>query len=188
MVPSGARLTFDVQGSTGGYFIVDDTTLRNEVVQRLSAFFSAPTVEITRGSTLANIVDFQWLHWNYSAVITLKTRIDYSEYDDIGRVIANAFYNAGGALPTVTSRDAGDTQGPAFTETGGVADFGASIEDLIAKTSAGVGTGLDNLFKPLTDLFKQTEYLVIGGIVLIVALIVFSPAGRTAARSLGRAA
>jgi|SRR5882672_3181880 len=190
MVRAGDSLTFDVQGETGGFVPVDDTDLTAAVNDQLAQHFQVVRNDLTRGSAFSNIVTGQWLHWSYTAVVTVRLRGDYGSPADVGSIIANAFYNAGGAIPAVTSRELGESAGTGITTTG--PDFGSAIDDLIASTSEGIGNagrglgeGLAGLFKPLTELATQTEWLIVGGLVLIVALIVFSPAGRAAGRSVG---
>lgn len=158
MVPAGSTITFSVVGTTAGLLPIDATDLRSRVVDRLGLFFTVLNCTIARGSTLGNIIDFQWLHWNYTATVTIKTRLAYGATDDVRSVIANAFYLAGGALPTVTT--AGETAGQVETTTG------------------------PDAFGGLKDLITNTELLIVGGLVLIVGLVVFSPAGKTAAGAL----
>lgn len=173
MVPHGSLIIFDVNGTTGGLAPVDDTDLRSRIIAGLAPYFTVMEVAITRGSTLSNIIDFQWFHWNYSAVVTLRTRSDYADVEDVRSVLIHAFYDAGGAFPTVTIRTLGEAQGPSVTTTG-------------PSIAGGVSDGLKAASDAVKALFAQlqtTEYLLIGGVVLIVALIVFSPAGRAAGRS-----
>lgn len=158
MVRAGETITFQVVGTTAGIIPVDATDLRTQVVDRLGLYFLVTNAAITRGSLLSNILDFQWLHWDYRATVTIKTRLGYGDLDDVRSVIANAFYQAGGALPTVTAPGYGETQGPADTQTA-------------SGTLGSIGGFL-----------TQTEYLLVGGAVAIVALIAFSPATRAAAR------
>lgn len=164
MVSQGTSLRFDVQGTTGGLAPIDDTDLRSAVVGGLAPYFDVLNVAITRGSLLENMIDFQWYHWDYSAAVTIRLRGDYGALADVGSVIRSVFWSAAGAAPTVTSRDAGESQDPALTTTG---------PDL-----AGLGQGL-------VDFLKNTEWLIVGGLILIVALVMFSPTGRAAGRSLG---
>lgn len=104
MLKAGSTVVFDVQGSTGGALPVDDTDLRNAVINNLAAYFEVLNVSITKGSMLTNILDFEWLHWNYAATVTIQTRMDYGDVEDLRGVIATAFYNGGGAVPVVTIR------------------------------------------------------------------------------------
>lgn len=173
MLAHGTTVIFDVQGSTGGYLPIDDTDLRTAIIGNLAAFFEVLSVAIVKGSTLANIIDFQWLHWNYSATVIVRTRIDYALVDDLRGVIATAFYDAGGAVPSVTIRTVDDAQAPAITNQG--VDFGSAIDTLINATTKAA--------KPVTDLITHTEWLIVGGLVVIVALIVFSPAGKAAGKA-----
>lgn len=182
MVAAGSILTFDVQGQTGGIIPVDSTDLRSGVIDALTPKMNVNDVEITVGSTLSNVIDFQWLHYNYSAVVVVTTRVDYGQPGDVGSIIANAFYTAGGAVPSVTSRDAGQTQGPGITETGIIDGIDLSgIEGGIEGLGKSAGSALSDLFKPLTDLLQNTETLIVVGIIVVVGLIAFSPTGKAAA-------
>lgn len=133
MLRAGSQVTFDVQGSTGGMLPVDDTDLRNALISKLAAFFQVVNIAIVKGSMVSNIIDFQWFHWNYSATVTIVTRMDYGDVTDLRGVIANAFYDAGGAIPTVTVRGVDMPQGPAVTNTGiGVGSLLAGSGVLVA--------------------------------------------------------
>lgn len=118
MVPAGQTIVFDVEGETGGWFPVDDTDLRAKVLAGLTPFFTVTEVAVTRGSTLSNVLEFQWYHWNYRAAVTLTTRVGYAALDDVRAVVAHAFYDAGGAMPTVTSPTYQESQGAGVTTTG----------------------------------------------------------------------
>jgi len=118
MVAADSVLTLEVQGQTGGWVPTDDTGLRAGVLNRLTPYFDVLGATITRGSTLSNILDFQWFHWQYKAVLTIKTRIGYASPDDVRSIVAAAFYNAGGAMPSVSIRSLGETQGPGVEQTG----------------------------------------------------------------------
>jgi len=139
MVAADSVLTLEVQGQTGGWIPTDDTALRAGVLNRLTPYFDVISATITRGSTVANILDFQWFHWNYKAVIAIKTRIGYASPDDVRSIVASAFYNAGGAMPSVSIRSLGVTQGP------GVEQEGPSLGGLFAGTTAIVVLGLVGL-------------------------------------------
>jgi hypothetical protein len=118
MVPANSVLVLDIEGQTGGWLPVDDTGLRAGVLDRLTPFFHVLGLTISRGSTVSNILDFQWYHWNYSAVLTIKTRIGYATADDARSIVASAFYSAGGSMPSVTIRSLGESQAPGFEQSG----------------------------------------------------------------------
>jgi len=118
VVAPNTVLTIDVQGQTGGWLPTDDTALRAGVLNMLTPYFDIIGATITRGSMLANVLDFQWYHWNYSAVLTLKTRVGYASADDVRGIVAHAFYAAGGAMPSVSVRNVGESQGPGINQEG----------------------------------------------------------------------
>jgi len=117
MVRADTTLTFDIEGTTGGWLPIDDTDLRSGVANALTPFVDVLEVAITRGSFLANVIDVQWWHWNYRAVVTLRTRSAYADADDIRSVVAGVFYQAAGAMPSVTVRSFGEAQGAGVTQT-----------------------------------------------------------------------
>jgi len=118
MVRANTTITIDIVGQTGGWLPIDDTALRAGVLNALTPFFDVLSFTITRGSLISNVLDFQWFHWNYGAVLVIKTRVDHNDPDDIRSIVAGVFYDQGGAMPTVTLRTFGETQGPGVSQTG----------------------------------------------------------------------
>jgi len=147
MVKANTAITVEVVGQTGGWLPIDDTALRAGVLNRLTPFFDVLSCTITRGSLLANVLDFQWFHWSYSAVIVIKTRVDHGDPDDIRSIIAGVFYDQGGAMPTVTLRSFGETQGPGVTQTG----------------------------PGLLDLLTGSTAVLVVGVVLLVYVVAYGP-------------
>jgi hypothetical protein len=139
MVAADSVLTLEAQGQTGGWIPTDDTALRAGVLNRLTPFFDVLGATITRGSTVANILDFQWFHWQYKAIVTIKTRIGYASPDDVRSIVGSAFYQAGGAMPSITIRSLGETQGP------GIEQEGPSLGGLFTGTTAVIVLGLVGL-------------------------------------------
>lgn len=117
MVPANTVIVFDVQGQTGGFIGVSEADLRAGVLDGLTPFFTVQEASITSGSLLQDVLAFRY-HWFYSARVVIKTRVDYNQLDDVRAVIAHAFFEAGGAFPTVTSPSYQESQGAANTETG----------------------------------------------------------------------
>lgn len=167
MVRAKSTITFAVSGTTAGWIPTDATSVRSVVADRLGIFFDLIALTIKPPSWLENVVNVEWLHWSYTASVTVKTRVDHADVDDVRSVVANAFYVATGAMPTVSIPSAGEIQqiGP------------------IAYPGTGVDLG-DPLGK-LGTMFQNAELILVIGIIAVVALIVFSPAGREGARSLG---
>ena len=139
MVQPNTTITIDIEGQTGGWLPIDDTDLRAGVLNALTPFVDVLGLTITRGSLLSNVLDFQWFHWNYSAVLTVRTRLGYADADDLRSIVAGIFYDRGGAMPTVTLRTFGESQGPGVTQTG------LGLLELLTGTTALVVLGVVGL-------------------------------------------
>ena len=122
MVRAGTALTFVVAGRTAGLFPVNAGDVRNDVINRLIPFCTVDNVIINKPA-LGEIVDpSQWFHWDYTATVMLRPKADYGTADDVGSIIANAFYQAAGAVPTVTQ---GTTIVPP------IGQWGTTISDVV---------------------------------------------------------
>lgn len=164
MVRANSTITFSVSGTTAGLIPTNAVSVRSTVADRLSLYFDLLTLTITPPSWMQSILNVEWLHWSYTASVTLKTRVDHADIDDVRAVVANAFYTATGAMPTVSAPALGEVEQP---------------------TREDPGTGIGGFFKGLADRLQTAETVLVLGIVGVVALIVFSPAGKAGARSLG---
>jgi hypothetical protein len=71
-------------------------------------------VTINREDTLFGPSALYW-NWRYSAVVTVTTKAAYAKIEDVDSIVAHAFYEAGGELPTVTARGYEPAQGPGAT-------------------------------------------------------------------------
>lgn len=177
MVPAGSVLVFDVVGTTGGYLPIDDTDLRSGVNNQLTPLVDVLGNTITRGSTLSNILDLQWLHWNYTAQVTIKTRLVYGDADDIRSIIAGVFYNTAKAMPSVTIRTLNESQGPGVVTTGISSE---ALGELLASIREGSG---------LNDLSRGAQLVglaLIAGIIGIVYLVAHGPNVGAIARAVPR--
>lgn len=153
MIPAGTTITFQVAGSTGigltGFGTSPDS-VRNDVTAYLSGFFDVYSVTVNAESLLQSAIEFSW-NWTYTATVTLGTREDYGSVDDIGSIVAHAFYQAGGALPTVSAPDYGEpTQG-----------------QLPVNQGPNLGGFLQGL--------QGTTALLVVGLVVLVGLLAFGP-------------
>lgn len=139
MVRADSVLTLQVEGQTGGWVPIDDTALRAGVLNRLTPYFDVIGATITRGSLLSNILDFQWFHWQYSAIVTIKTRVGYASADDVRSIVASAFYNTGGAMPSISISSLGETQGSGVEQSGlGLGGLFAGSTALIVALAVGL--------------------------------------------------
>lgn len=153
MVRSGSTLTYYVEGQTGGVFRPEVGVLRSQVIATLSQHFTVREVTINVRTLLGSISALELWNYDYSAIVRITARMDYGHVDDIGSIIANAFYVAGGALPVVSS----DWHDGPF---GGIETTGPPI--------------VENVTRALTDLPK----LLVFGAIAVVAIVAFSPLGK----------
>lgn len=135
MIPANTVLTFDVVGTTDVTFGTSPSVVRGIVVGALQPYFDAYTVDLIVPGVLSDLLSFDWVNTPYSAVVTLQTRASYADVDDVGSVIANAFYQAVSALPTVTARNSGEP-----TPGSGIVTSGPGIGDALSGVFAGLQT------------------------------------------------
>jgi hypothetical protein len=134
MIAAGTRLTMSVKGETTNTiwnplgFQTDD--LRSGVLSLLSSSMTVNSLGVTARSTIYT----GYLGWPYTATITITTRTAYAKAEDLASIIANAFYQAAGSLPTVnvqgypstgayTPGESATSEPPAF-------DFGLALGGL----------------------------------------------------------
>lgn len=166
MIKAKSTITFSVSGTTAGIVPVDATDVRTTVADRLSLYFDLLALTIKPPSWLEGIVNVEWLHWSYTASVTVKTRVDHNDIDDVRSVVANAFYVATGAMPTISAPALGEMQQPPAT------DY--------------PGSGIGDALKKAADKFVTAETIIVLGVLGVVALIMFSPTGKAAGGSLGK--
>jgi hypothetical protein len=170
VVKANSTITFTVNGVTQGYIPVTAKDVHASVADRLSLYFDVIALTITPPNWVKSTIGFDWLHWPYSSSVTIKTRVDHGDIDDVRSVIANAYYLSAGAMPSVSVPALGESQGPATESHTGLGEVLATIEKK-AKEAA--------------KQFEQYEMIIVLGVIGVVALIMFSPAGKAGARSLG---
>lgn len=186
MVSPDTIITFDVQGTTDLFFATDPATVRSEVMNELSKNFDVMTAIIKPPSVIQDLMSGLFVNSPYTAVITLQTRSAYGRTSDIGSVIAHAFYNAVGALPTVNARPVAVQPSPSDQPIEEQGPTLGSIGTGLEGAAKGVTDSIAAAFKALEESLGKTALLLVGGLVIIVAIIAFSPAGREGARSVGR--
>lgn len=121
MIASGTALTFDVQGTTGPYLPRTVAAVRRVVIDELTPFFDVSDVAF-QTSTVLGDPSHALSDWPYRATVQAVTRADYGDIRDVDSIVAHAFAEATGELPTVTS-DAEDGQDDADARTGLSAGF-----------------------------------------------------------------
>lgn len=123
MVRNGQTITFDVQGSTGAYLPRTVNGVRQAAIDALTPFFSVQDVSIASSSFLSDPLHSLSL-WPYRATVRATVQADYADIRDVDSIVANAFYQAAGELPTVTANGYEASQGSADNR-GGLSLTGA---------------------------------------------------------------
>ena len=118
MIAAGSTLTLDVQGTVGEWLPRTADEVRGAVLGVLGGSFTVHDVQIERATFLSDPENLYYWAWGYKAIVTLTTREGYGDAADVGAIVANAFYQAGGVVPTVTVRGSGPQQGPATSYVG----------------------------------------------------------------------
>src|SRR5262245_15906409 len=104
MIPAGTRITFDVQGTTGSYWVRTDEGVRADVITELMGFGTVEDVSIKRPGALED--PWTWgtgLHWPYRATVRIVTKFAHNSIDDVNSIVRGAFWNSAGEPPTVTA-------------------------------------------------------------------------------------
>ena len=110
MVPAGSTLTLDVRGTATSWLPTTPAGIRAAALDDLSPFFDVPDLVLSSTSILGSQVTFPSFNYPYTGVLTLRTRVAYGDTDDVASIVANAFYNHAGSVPTVTVRGYGVQQ------------------------------------------------------------------------------
>lgn len=121
MIAKNTVITFDVQGTTGGFLPRTVAGLRQTAIDALTPFFEVQDLSVSSSSFLSDPLH-SLSQWPYSAVVRAKMQADYGSIRDVDSIIAHAFYRGAGELPTVTARTyeagqgaADDRGGPSLT-------------------------------------------------------------------------
>lgn len=94
-------LDFSVRGQTEWsqfQVVFTPTMLRGEVIAVLSQRVDVIDVAIETGDTIITGT----LPWSYTARVRVRTRVAHAQASDVGSIVANAFYQGSGTMPTVT--------------------------------------------------------------------------------------
>lgn len=112
MVSAGSTLTFDVKGTAGQWLPRTAAEVRAQVVDALTLQFHVYNVAMERETFLSDPENLYYWNWPYTAVVTVQTRVGYGSVDHAAAIVANAFYQGAGTMPTVTARGSGPQQDP----------------------------------------------------------------------------
>lgn len=173
MIAARALFTVEISGTVGGFIPPTESSVRDTLVRALSGQFVVTSVVVE--SPIIN----NPFKWNFRATARLSA---YTSYDnarvesDIARTVETALqYPATVSILDVGGQATGVTQ-PALDDP--IVQVGSGVSGLVA----GAKTAAEDLFGGV----KSTVTLVVVGLVVVLAVVAFSPAGRTAAGRIGR--
>lgn len=112
MVPKGTRITFDINGNTSTWWPVSRNGIQSDVTDQLFVNFVVHDVSVeNKAIQLGGPSSLYW-NWDYKAIVSLTTKVDYRDIQDIDGIVGSAFVEAAGAMPIVTARnwEPGQTQ------------------------------------------------------------------------------
>lgn len=116
MIAAGTTITFTAKGTTGQWLPRTVAGVRQDVIDGLTPFFDVLTVVF---DTKDSIVPFYNVaNWGYTATIRATVRADYGDVRDVDSIVAHAFYDAAGDLPTVSAAGYEQAQGEEDQRTG----------------------------------------------------------------------
>jgi hypothetical protein len=171
MVPARSLLTLNVTGQANGLY-ADREALRSGVIGLLSRHFDVITASVTTGSLFSNAIGFEWVFYQYTARLEIRTRGAYAEARDVASVVANAFYQTGGELPTVSVAGLDPPQTAGTITTGPeLPNLGAVVDDLIT----GVGNLVSGITRPITEPAERISFVVVAGILVLGYFVFFGP-------------
>jgi hypothetical protein len=102
MIAAGSSLTFTVRGTTEAsqwQVVFTPGMLRSGVVDVLSRVLDVVRVDVSSDDTIITGT----LPWTYRADVQVRTRAAYAQSNDVAAIVANAFAQAGGNVPTVSA-------------------------------------------------------------------------------------
>lgn len=101
MVRAGTALTVEVTGTAGSWWnpanaFVTENGIVADVRAACLPYMNVDTFTIDdRG--ISDVVE-----WTYRASLTIRPKADYGDADDLASIVAHAFYEATGYLPSAT--------------------------------------------------------------------------------------
>lgn len=110
LVRNGDALVLDVSGTTGEWLPRTVAGVRQSVLDNLSHFFDVEDVTMESDAFLSDPIHYV-TNWPYTSRVSLTSQSDYADHRDVASVVAHAFYEATGDLPTVTVQGADAPQG-----------------------------------------------------------------------------
>jgi hypothetical protein len=101
-IHNGDTLTFTAVGKVGEYLPRTVDSVRQGAIDGLTPFFDVESVNISAPSFLNDPFHIV-TNWGYTATIRATVQADYGDVRDVDSIVAHAFYDAAGEVPTVTS-------------------------------------------------------------------------------------
>lgn len=161
MIAAGQRLAFDVVGVAGGWLPTTVDEVRSGAVAELSSAFRVRNLVVENTAEM-----YEMLEWSFLARVEVEPIQGFATIEDAQSVVAHAFYEVTGNLPSVT--DAGEGSAP--TSGGGLGDWLSGLGDRVGSVLGG--------------LQDSTNLLLVLTAGVLIALVV-SAGGKTTRIGLG---
>lgn len=100
MIPRGTELTFTVKGSTttSWWSLFTVAEFEGDARDHLNRTLDVVSLSIDASTFTAGVIAYQ-----YTAIVTVRTRVDHAQADDVASIVAHTFYVIAGSMPSVTS-------------------------------------------------------------------------------------
>lgn len=117
MIRNGQTLTFTVNGTTGQWLPRTVAGVRQDAIDALTPFFDVESVSVNSPSFASDPIHYI-ANWPYTAYVRATVQADYGDVRDVDSIVAHAFYEATGEIPTVTADALEQAQKPPDERTG----------------------------------------------------------------------
>lgn len=119
MIPAGTLLTFDVAGSSDLWPHTPEG-IRQSALDAMPAYFDERTQISLTTPSFSDDPLRMFKGVQYQAVVQASPLADYGDPHDVASLVRHVFFDAAGALPTVTVRGVDTSIGPPVKETPGI--------------------------------------------------------------------
>lgn len=98
MIPAGTEYEFTVTGGVHEFVIsgYSEADLRQAIISKLTQRFDVLSLRLVTDEGMFS------QSWNYTANVTIRTRVDHAELADVQSVVYGAFWESADAEPIVT--------------------------------------------------------------------------------------
>lgn len=117
MIANGQTLSFTVNGTTGQWLPRTVAGVRQDAIDNLTPFFDVESVSVNSPTFASDPIHYI-ANWPFTAYVRATMRSDYGDVRDVDAIVAHAFYEATGEIPTVTADDEEPDQAPPSETTG----------------------------------------------------------------------